>query len=352
MMTKEIVICLIIIIILTYLILSKMNNYESFVNNYETVDKEIIYNLLPLFGGEYLASIIPQGKEDLGKLIITRSVKSNTWYGPIDNCMPEKNSIIVDLTFDKDKILMCVAMKISKSKYPIYTVYKKESDDIRSKWYPLKTNENIRSITYDDDGFLIGCHADSGQIYKKKTKDLESDWYGPINYDIPMKKVCFDKDGILLGIGLLDHMIYKKMGPDWENESWDKNNRNKERIFDFYHDMDGCIIASSYKGIIKQSHNNYISTFIPYSKAIKRKEMLSFENILKYKTGIDFSTQKRKLNNALNNVLEFKRMALNVCQNKSKNIRKKSSGNLSKINQQKSTIEEIDQLIKQVQARL
>ena len=45
-------------------------------------------------------------------------------------------------------------------------------------------------------------------------------------------------------------------------------------------------------------------------------------------------------------------MALNVCQNKSKNIRKKSSKNLSKINQQKSTIDEIDRLIKKVQNTL
>ena len=38
-------------------------------------------------------------------MIITRSLKSGTWKGPIDNSSPDDKTVIVDLSYDKDKKL-------------------------------------------------------------------------------------------------------------------------------------------------------------------------------------------------------------------------------------------------------
>ena len=310
----------------------------------------MLYNILPNHDNQFIGSIIPKDYDDFGTLILTRSVKSNDWHGPIENGVPEPNSIIVDLTFDKDMHLMCVA-ETRKNDITVYSLFKKKTTDLRSEWYPISSNENICSVTYDKDGILIGCHGDSGQIYKKKNKNINSDWIGPINYDIPMKKVMYDKDGIMLGIGFIDYNIYKKVGIEWDKHLWDRDNRNKTRVFDMYHDLDGCLVASSYEGVIKQIHNSYISPFVPYKQAIPRKQVLSLNDVLHFRTGIDFNVKENKviLSKPLQDLLTYKKMAIQVCKNRDREITKSNNKNLGKINQQKVMIDELDSMIKEIQ---
>ena len=344
-MIKFLIPILVIIVAYKYLIT------EYFVSNINTVNKQIIYNIVPSFDDTYIASTIPDNKSNLGTLIYTRSVKSNEWRGPINNCAPAPKSIIVDLSYDTNKRLLCTVMT-KLDKYGImFKLYRKRTIETNSVWDNIPSNENIRSILYDTDGILLGCSGDNGQIYKKKTKDIYSDWYGPINYDLPMNKIMYDKDGIMLGIGYLNHYVYKKIGLDWKTETWDNSNINKERVFDMYHDIDGCLIASSYKGIIKQINNNYLSKFIPYNLTKLKKETLTFDDIMNYRTGFNFNIKKNYLNPELNQIVEFKKIALSACKNRNTNFSKSNNQNLGKINQQKLVIDEIDQLIKDVKKR-
>lgn len=345
--------CLVLVIVFVSLVLLKHYfKVEYFsIPKYYQVENRILYNILPNNENQFVGSIIPKEFSDFGTLILTNSVKSNQWRGPIDNSIPEPNSIIVDLTFDKDRHLMCVA-ETKKNDIIVYTIFKKKSTDIRSKWTKIPSNENIRSIVYDKDGILIGCHGDSGQLYKKKSADINSDWVGPINYDIPMKKVMFDKDGVMLGIGFIDYNIYKKVGAGWDTHLWDRDNRNKIRVFDMYHDLDGCLVATSYRGVVKQINNSYISPFVPYKQAINRKQMLSLNDVIYFRTGIDFNIKepKIKLSKPLQELLTYKKMAMQICNKRNRHLTK-SNRNLGKINQQKVKIDELDKMIKEIQKK-
>ena len=81
---------------------------------------------------------------------------------------------------------------------PYYKLYIKRTLSIKSEWVLLDDSENIRSILFDLDGKMMGCHAITGQIYKKRTEEMNSEWVETSNYDIPMKKIMFDKDLYLM----------------------------------------------------------------------------------------------------------------------------------------------------------
>ena len=45
--------------------------------------------------------------------------------------------------------------------------------------------------------------------------------------------------------------------------------------------------ATSYKDIIKQKDPHYLSEFIPYKLTIPKQKIISFDEIIKCKTGIE-----------------------------------------------------------------
>ena len=56
---------------------------------------------------------------------MTRSLESNKWMGPIKNGAIDEKSVIIDLTYDKDRHLMCVAMSIDEEGENVFKIYKK-----------------------------------------------------------------------------------------------------------------------------------------------------------------------------------------------------------------------------------
>ena len=76
----------ILVIIVAYKYLST----EYFVSNINTINKQIIYNIIPSFDNTYIASTIPDNKSNLCILIYTRSVKSNEWRGRAPHTRPHK----------------------------------------------------------------------------------------------------------------------------------------------------------------------------------------------------------------------------------------------------------------------
>ena len=99
----SLVLVLIVIVIIKINIDSNNKESESFDNM--PISKKVIYNIIPTFDNQYLASFMPNSSDN-NNLIITRSLKSNTWKGPLKNSSPDDKTIIVDLSYDKDKRLL------------------------------------------------------------------------------------------------------------------------------------------------------------------------------------------------------------------------------------------------------
>ena len=253
--------------------------------------KRVLCNIIPGFKKNYIGTFFPEVGHGSNTLVMTRSLESNKWMGPIKNGAIDEKSVIIDLTYDKDRHLMCVAMSIDEEGENVFKIYKKKNEDIKSEWREIFSKQNMRSITFDTDGKLMGCGED-GQIYKKLSEDYEkSEWDGPINFDKPMKKIFFDKDLYLLGIGLNDNKLYKKRGFFWSEELWDTDNLNEEEIFDAIHHEDGRLIATYHRGILKQKDANFMSPYYHLSEVPdshrKNKKILNFNDILYFKTGLN-----------------------------------------------------------------
>ena len=221
---------------------SNIDKTENEENKDKKKVKRIVCNIIPGFNNNYIGTFLPEEDTSNNTLITTRSLESNKWEGPIKNGAVDKKSIIVDLNYDQQKRLLCVAINVNDGNSN-FKIYRKETSDITSKWEELPSDKQIRSLMFDTDNKLMGC-GDDGQIYKKYTEDYTlPEWDGPINYDIPMKKIFFDKDLYLLGIGLEDGKLYKKRGFFWSEDKWDSLHVNDESIYDAFHDLDGRKIA-------------------------------------------------------------------------------------------------------------
>jgi len=324
--------------------------------------KRVLCNIIPGYKNNYIGTFFPEVGHDSNTLVMTRSLESNRWMGPIVNGAVDEKSVIVDLTYDKDRHLMCVAMSMNDEGESVFKIYKKESEDIKSKWSEIYSTRNMRSITFDTDGKLMGCGED-GQIYKKLTEDYrKSEWDGPINFDKPMKKIFFDKDLYLLGIGLNDNKLYKKRGFFWSEELWDEENVNNEEIFDAFHHLDGRLIATSHRGLLKQKDANFMSPYYHLSEVPKshrkNKKILNFNDTLYFRTGLNdlepvnivknTSEEGLDIEGPLKRILEFKKNAKKVCSRKGKFLSKRVSDNYSNIllvNKQAKTIDKLEDMI-------
>ena len=211
----------------------------------------------------------------------------------------------------------------------------------------------------------MGCHAITGQIYKKRTEEMNSEWVESSSYDLPMKKVMFDKDLYLMGIGMLDGKLYKKLGYFWSESSWDTEHIGNNTIFDCYHDFDGCLIASSYKGIVKQTSANYMANFVPIKETKLKKKTYTLTEILKFKTGLVLEDDlvldnTSDLGGQLKEILKYKKQAINLCKNKSYRLKKITYGpssvadsrNIQLVNKQSQMINNLESMIKKLESGL
>ncbi len=355
---------LLVVIIAIMFTFKKDLPIENFAITGRKPDRELILNLLPGFDNEIIGTFIPQKvkTDKLDNLVYTRSLSSNNWYGPVKNSSIEGH-ILTDLCYAPDRRLIGIFMKMVDSN-PIYVMYIKKNRGLRSEWILLDDSENIRSVLFDLDGRMIGCHAITGQIYKKRTEEMDSEWVETSNYDIPMKKLIFDKDLYLMGIGMSDGKLYKKMGYFWNENSWDTENVGSDTIFDCYHDYDGCLIASSYKGIVKQKSANYMSEFVPIRETKKNKKRYSLNEILKFKTGLVLEDDlvlddTTGLGNELKEILKYKKQALKLCKNKSNLLKKidyqpndSNTRNIQLVNKQNQMINNLESMIKRLESDL
>lgn len=353
----EKILLLLIIIVLCYYLYVTLNTNESFTQDIDDVikiDPKKIVTMLPFFDKNgYIACYIDENNQDTNNLIYTNEIKSNNWKGPMKNGKLNDRSVIIDMIYDIDKSIIGVGMEMVSNK-PVYTLYKKETEDPESNWNVMMSNsKTIRSVCYDYNGTLLGISSFDGQIYEYQA----GYWVGPVNYDKPMKKIMFDKDHIMLGIGLLDSKIYKKKTLEWKKSKWDTENNNKNRVFDIVFDSDGKLIASSKHGIMKQYHPIYNSDFDLLEKIIDEdNELLTKLDIIGLKCGIDFEQygyleEDDELSKNLNNVLRFKKRALGVCSNKRQSMTNINPKQLLKQNENQNLINEIDNVVSELKSK-
>ena len=257
----------------------------------------------------------------------TNSLESNKWSQTNDIKLDNKNNVIVtDLFFDKMRKLIAIGLYFKDNK-PIYNIYRKQTKSLNSVWELIGEDTKMRNLCYDmKSSKLLGVSSFDGQIYESKLlNDSYDEWVGPINYDIPMRKIMYNKDDILIGIGLFDNFIYTKENIDWRNSYWNKKNINKTKVNDLIYDNDGCFIAASPKGILKQLNPEMSSEFIDIKEYPKNKNKgknleLQTADILKYRIGYEFLDDifdtSTSLGKHLKNIYDIKKMTKDLCSSK------------------------------------
>lgn len=322
----EIAIYFISLFIIFYLIKNR-KKLENFSNK-KKEKRKIIYSIIPspieenLYFASFYSNTKKKNKDDIDNLIYTRSLKSNSWT-KVKNSKLNDKTLIIDLNYDDNKRLIAVGMSM-KDDEPVYDIFIKENNNFESNWVKLDSNKKMRSICYDiNSGKLIGINSYDGQIYENKlgTSSGYTKWIGPINYDKPMKKILFDRNGIMIGIGLIDNYIYKKVGKDWRHTEYDNKNINKTKVYDIFYDKDGCMIASTPNGIVKQLHQDFNSEFVDirdYTE--KHEDLMSNIEILKSRVGIEFIDDEfdvsTELGKDLKNIYQFKKVSKQLCNNR------------------------------------
>lgn len=324
-------------IIIIFVLISKRISMEGFSNNNNSNNnnkkknpkKRIIYSIIPsavednLYFGSFYSNNKNKKKNDIDNLVYTRSLESNTWT-KVKNSKLNDNTLIIDLNYDDNKRMTAIGLSM-KNNEPIYDIFMKENIDFESNWVKVESNKKMRSICYDINiGRLIGINSYDGQIYENRISrsgDGLIKWVGPINYDKPMKKILFNREGILIGIGLIDNYIYKKTGKDWRYNKYDEKNINKTKVYDLFYDKDGCLIATTPNGVMKQLHQDFNSEFVDirdYKE--KHEEIMSNVEILKSRVGVEFIDDEFDINTELGidlkRLYEFKKVSKELCGNK------------------------------------
>ena len=307
--------------------------------------------------GSYVKSGLNSNISNSVFLYNTNSLESNKWNQSNDIVLDQSNKVIVtDLFFDKMRKLIAIGLYFKDDK-PIYNIYRKQTESLNSKWELVGEDTKMRNLCYDmKTSKLLGVSSYDGQIYESKLlNDSYDEWVGPINYDIPMRKIMYNKDDILIGIGLFDNFIYTKQGIDWKESYWDKKNINKTKVYDLIYDSDGCFIAASPKGVLKQLNPEMSSEFIdikdyPKNKNIGKKLELQTADILKYRIGYEFLDDifdtSTSLGRHLKNIYDIKKMTKDLCSSKKYLYKKKIDQNTDALSFKHR---EINDLYKQIE---
>jgi hypothetical protein len=358
----EILIYLACIIVILFL-LKEQSNIENFNTK---IKRKTIYSIIPsaiepnLYFGSYITKSKDKNKGDVDNFVYTRSLKSNSWIKVPRNSLLNNKTLIFDMNYDENKRLMCIGLSMNKNE-PIYDIFIKENTDYNSTWIKVESNNKIRSLCYDlNSNKLIGINSYDGQIYENKKESTGSyiTWTGPINYDSPMKKVLFNREGIMLGIGLLDNYIYKKINKDWRNSNWDDKNINKTRVYDLFYDRDGCLIAATDNGVMKQAHPDFNSEFVKIEDfSEKHEDILTDLDVLKSRVGIEFIDDEFDINTELGRdlkrIYEFKKISKNLCNNKVplRNSAKNDDNN-SRLGKQNREINDLYKIIDDISSKM
>ena len=340
-----IAVILVIIVVITVLILYSTGVIEGFSGfelldaeirkDYETANKiaykntiferatqmvlpqEMICNLIPITPStdcnldkkkpKFAVHIIPTMDHGFlavfndGKLYKKQELTYPFWSGPLENSMPDGSIPLRMATLDVGGKLLGVGFD--------NILYSKMSDDPESTWQRIPNSGDIIYVMFQQGTLpaqdtLIAITVD-GFLVDKSFELMGTTQFKPIANDdgFPVLKIWKDKNGFLLGLGA-DFKMYRKATQDWRNSEFDTiTGANPSVLIDAVYDYDGRMygmvmvpkIASC--RMMKQKISYYLSQFIPTELMIGDKELekkLSKIDIVKLKTGIDFSSDRHQ----------------------------------------------------------
>jgi hypothetical protein len=359
-------ISLVFIILLIFLI--KKNVTEKFIGKQRK--KRVMTFIINGFNNKndnYIGLFEPKDG-DTNNLVYCASLETDEWIIPKNNpSLPDSGFTLINLTYDKDRRLFGIGRGI-KDGNETFNIYRKKTSELKSAWEKIETDTPMRYLINDLDGILMGC-SDEGQLFKLRVKastETNYIWDGPFGHGVPMKSLIFDKDLYLLGVGLEDNNIYKRKGFFWKDDDWDTEHINNQEVYHIIHDKDGRFIATTKYGLFKQVNSNYMATFKRYNLVRNKKgKTLNLNDILKYKTGLSLvnsfiineaDNYKDIESSELKKILDFKKQAKDMCYNKtnvlSTNGNPILSQNISKLEEQSQTIDDLESMISKYEDRI
>jgi hypothetical protein len=275
-----------------------------------TLENNVFHQILPKFGDGYLGIIWHEPA--MYGIYSSNSLIDPNWE-LMDNSIPEGMLRPVFLSFDKDRKLLVIFEESGTYNLNKYHLYKKEEIDLNSP-FKFIGKSAVCSLIFDENDTLIGLD-EKGRWYKKKNKNLESDWSRiEIGFtNIPMRRLLFDyRSKYMIGLGQ-DFRIYKKRSTDWLNGEWDTTNGPSKKtmtglVRDLWYDYDGILMGLSMVGIVKQQNKYYLSDFKIYEKEVLNKEV-SIYKVLYSSTGVNVFGNLSNNNNSNNVYVDGKKIS-------------------------------------------
>jgi hypothetical protein len=361
---EKVIILFLLGIVSIVMLLQKIRPFrEHFIEQQNNAPKMI--SILPSLQDSWIG--VSLVSPNIGNnLQMTTSLPSRLWGMAMKNSRNADNYMISHITYCRDDMALLGCGAAYKDGKVDWKIYKKDNKNPLTEWKEIPSNEPICATLYDTDGILLGIHYVNGQIYKKKSTELKSEWKGPINFDEPMSRIYYDRDGIMIGIHQKNGKLYKKDGFLWNTDKWDSNIVNPQKIMDLVYDYDGCMIGITKDGLLKQKEPGFLSTFYPYNMKFKIliKEPMSFDEIIKARCGFlssfDELVDIDHLDKELKDIIRFKKVQRSKCKNRSNLVRNafrldyenKDRTILQELENRNTTISELEDMVSRLRESL
>ena len=347
---EKVIILFLLGIVSIILLLQQIQPFrENFIEQQKNAPK--IVSVLPSLQDSWIGASLVSPKKG-NNLQLTTSLPSRLWSNPLNNSRTKDNYMISHLNYCSEDMSLLGCGAAYKDGKVDWKLFRKDTKNPLTEWKEIPTNEPICATLYDSDGVLLGVHSNNGQIYKKKSSELASEWRGPINFDEPMSRIYYDRDGIMIGIHQKNGKLYKKDGFLWNKDKWSSSIVNNQKMMDLVYDYDGCMIAVTKDGLLKQKEPGFLSTYYPYTMGFKTniKEPMSFDESIKARCGFiprfDELIDIDHLDKELKDLIRFKKIQKSKCKNRSNMV--KNAFRLDYENKDRTILQELEKRNKEI----
>ena len=284
----------VVFLIIVIIIITLSFKIESFSNNV------IIPSILPMLRQKgYIVVTLNDKPEQL--IQYTFDFKK---FNTIKIKNKPANQIIKNISWSKDSLngrkLIVITQIVNNGDDESYKIYETQNPfDIQNPEIVLQEfkqykGNDIHFMMCDMNNNYIGLkkhmnkETDTSYIYK-----LQNDKWVPVDTysDLRLNKLFFDKDNYLCCIAE-DNLIYKKKLLNWKKSTWQKKPEKVGvmPVLDVVFDLDGKLIASTNTGVMKQIYPFYNSAFSKYVHEEIENQLLTINDTIKFKTGLDIQT--------------------------------------------------------------
>lgn len=250
----------------------------------------------------------------------TNLIKDKFWKGPLLNSLPNDNIPLRMITLDANKKLLGVGYDNN-----LYRKKKPFDKDDNSLWELIPNTSDIIYVLYEsgeksntdsisENDNLLAVNT-VGIIGKIKYDELGSTELTVLANDtFPVLKIYYDKNGYLLGLGN-DFRLYRKSSLNYEESTFNPSNNTETQVLDIIYDIDakmyGLVFLEKIAKVelMKQNMVYFASKFLPLELseyAITKEHKLNINNIIKFKTGVNFDRNLKTDEYGYNTIEEVK----------------------------------------------